>query len=571
MTEKTMPKIPHLEIRGSTYYFRMRVPLDLLEHYDKEEFKSSLGTKDYAEAKRKAAIKTAHHFNEFENIRKHALSKPLTQLSPEEIQRIADEFARDVLAGDEAERKSGSVSRGHQCGIEVLEEHARPVLAGDERQVDSRRWVARMVHNFVESLNVKIAPNSDAETELIYALSAASVRAVDAIRERDKGKVVPTPEDASTAVLSAGHRLQKSVRLSTVIQKYSLEQKNSGEWTEKTALENRAVFKLLIAIIGDVLASDLEFVHAVSFKETLQRLPPNLNKARRYREKTIAQILEMSEVETMSVTTVNKYLTRLSSLLEWASKHGYVPKNYAKGMAISQRGKKASDDRDMFEAHHHNAIFRAIAERRVTASGNVSSFHYWAPLLGYTIAGRVNEIGSLRLCDFHVMNDIPYISITQQSDGESTKTAAGRRNLPLHPALIRLGLLDHVKNLRDTGETRLFPELPLLKHKGYGAKITSWFSGHDSKEDSFLWRDAGIKEDKLSFHSYRHTMATLLERAEIREVLQKRILGHSLKGDVTSDRYSKGPLLVQMLDAITKAIPEAPLRDMPKFSVWIAG
>jgi integrase len=571
MNDTTMAKYPHLDTRGLNYYFRMRVPVDLLKHYGKEEIKFSLRTKDYAEAKRKVAIETARYFNEFEQVRKHDLAKPLMKITPEDIQRIADEFTHDVLAGDEAERKSGSVSREHQVAIEVLEEHARPVLAGDGRHDDSRRWIARMVHNFVDGLNFKLAPNSEAESELIYALSAASIRVVDAISERDKGKVVPTPMTAYAAVPNVAYRSNNdpSSRLSDVIKKYSLEQTSAGNWTEKTALENRAVFKLLITIIGDLSVSDFGFFHAVKFKETIVRLPANLNKSPLYRDRKVHEILDMTGVKPMSITTVNKYLTRLSSLLDWACKHGYVPKNFAEGMAIPQRGKKASEDRDMFEVRHLDAIFNAIAERRVTISGNLSSFHYWAPLLGYLTAGRVNEIASLRLSDFKRVDGIPFISIQQQNDGESTKTKAGRRELPLHTKLIQLGLLQHIQQLKEAGETRLFPELSLLKHKGYGAKITSWFSGHDSKEDSFLWRDAGIKEGKLTFHSFRHTMATSLERAGVPETLQKRILGHSLKNNLTADRYSKGVEMVQMLDVITKALSEDPLRGMPVYADWI--
>lgn len=573
MNDKTMPKIPHMDTRGSTYYFRMRVPLDLLEHYGKEEIKFSLKTKEYAEAKRKAAIETARQFTEFEQVRKGALMSPLRKMSPEDIQRAADEFTHDLLSGDEAERKSGGVSRGHLFAIEVLEGHARPVSAGDSRHDDSRRWMAKMVHNFVENLNLKVAPKSEAESELIYAFAQASIRAVDAIEERNRGKVVPTPENAAKAVLSGlvGLQSDNSITLSEVIKKYCLEQSNAGNWTEKTALENRAVFELLITVIGDISASDFGFFHAITFKETLVRLPANLKKSRLYRDKKVHEILEMPDVTPMSITTVNKYLTRLSSLLDWSCKHGHVTKNFAEGLAIPQRGKKASDDRDMFEAEHLNAIFKAIAERRVTSNRTLSSFHYWAPLLGYFTAARVNEIGSLRLEDFDVEDGVPYIWISQQNDGESTKTSAGRREIPLHPLLVQLGLMQHVQRLRDAGEKRLFPELLLVKHKGYGAKITSWFSGHNSKEDGFLWRNAGIKEGKLTFHSFRHTMATLLERTDISDTLQKRILGHSFKDNVTAGRYSKGPLMAAMLDAIIKALPERPLMGMPVFTDWIEG
>lgn len=329
MTDKIMAKIPHLITRGKTYYFRMRVPLDLVDLYRKKEILVSLGTKDFLAAKRKVSIETARHLHEFEEKRKHSLANPLVELTPDEVERIADEFFHDVLAGDEAERKSQRISEGHRVGIEVLEEHARPVYAGDGRYDESRRWIAKMARNFAEGLNLKVAPESEAD--LIYAFAQASIRAVEAIEDRDKGKVVPTPALASAQPISV-HSVSNSalsITLSEVVKKYSFEQTNAGNWTEKTAYENQAVFNLIITIIGDITASDFGFVHAVSFKETLLRLPANINKSPLYRGKTVSEILEMPDVKPMSITTANKYLTRLSSLLRWACDHGYVLKNFA--------------------------------------------------------------------------------------------------------------------------------------------------------------------------------------------------------------------------------------------------
>lgn len=163
----------------------MRVPLDLVDHYEKDEIKFGLKTKEFVAAKRKIAIETPHHLHEFEEIRKHSIADSLVELPPpDELKLIADEFLDGVLAGDEAERKSQRVSQGHRIGIEVLEEPARPVYAGDGRYDGSRRWIAQMAHNFAESLNLKVASESDAD--LIYAVVRASIRAVEAIDDRDK-------------------------------------------------------------------------------------------------------------------------------------------------------------------------------------------------------------------------------------------------------------------------------------------------------------------------------------------------------------------------------------------------
>lgn len=48
-----MAKIPGLTTRDGVYYYRVRVPMDLISVVGKKEIKTSLGTKDFAEAKKR--------------------------------------------------------------------------------------------------------------------------------------------------------------------------------------------------------------------------------------------------------------------------------------------------------------------------------------------------------------------------------------------------------------------------------------------------------------------------------------------------------------------------------------
>jgi integrase len=548
----------------------MRVPSDLVEHYGKKEFLFSLHTKDLSKANRKAKLEFSRYSDEFETLRSTSKLGRVEAMSAEQIRQVGQEFFHDLLEEDQAERKSGNRSESHECAMDVLEDHARLTYAGSGGI--SRKWMTTTTRNYLYRLDLNVPHNSELETELTFTITEASLRALELINHRNMGRFAPTQDRTPEAVLGHPERSpnKSGTLLSNIIQQYSQEQEIAGRWQGKTGLENRAIFTLFLEIIGDIDSAELGYPQTIAFKAALQRLPANVNKDPRYRGKSKREILEMPDVAPMSLTTVNKYLTRVYSLLDWALRHGYIKQNFAQGLSINQR-RKASDARAMFNEEQIAAIFGAIAKKRVTASGKVSSFHYWAPLLGYLTGARVNELASLRLCDIHTDDDVPYIAITQQNDGEkATKTDSGKRNIPLHPALIRLGLRTYVETLRHQNYIRLFPELTLTKN-GYGSKITSWFSGHNTKSDSFLWRHAGVTDDKLSFHSFRHTMATLLEQANIDKVLTKRILGHSLSDDVTYGRYSKGPAIHTMLSAITKAIPEAPLRALPTFETWLQG
>ncbi len=111
----------------------------------------------------------------------------------------------------------------------------------------------------------------------------------------------------------------------SLVSLYVQEQVAACNWTEKSRLENVACYGLFRDYLedGDTPLVNITRQHVQEYKRTLQLLPPNMNKARAYRArayrgKRIMEILAMkSEGEsraTMSVTTVNKYLNRLSTL-----------------------------------------------------------------------------------------------------------------------------------------------------------------------------------------------------------------------------------------------------------------
>jgi hypothetical protein len=99
-------------------------------------------------------------------------------------------------------------------------------------------------------------------------------------------RAVPTPEPVSMATLraKAGHLSQDDVLLSTLIDQYCAEQEQAGNW-QKTSMENRAIFRLFLDIVGDIPVSTIGYPTMRGYKEILLKLPPNLNKDKRYRGK----------------------------------------------------------------------------------------------------------------------------------------------------------------------------------------------------------------------------------------------------------------------------------------------
>ena len=118
-----------------------------------------------------------------------------------------------------------------------------------------------------------------------------------------------------------------------MIEAYCDEKFHDGSWTAKTEAENRAIYTLLLRILGDVPVKHLTHTQARDYKATLMKLPAGLNKSPLFRSKTIEQILAMKP-KGMAITTVNKNLTRTSSLFDWATRHGYVDRSCFAGLTL---------------------------------------------------------------------------------------------------------------------------------------------------------------------------------------------------------------------------------------------
>lgn len=90
--------------RGNTYYFRAKVPLDLIAHFGKKEIKLSLKTTDKREASRLCNLKAVEWDEQLEELRgkrstpvvNQALQK-ITQFDEELITKISNFLGKSSL------------------------------------------------------------------------------------------------------------------------------------------------------------------------------------------------------------------------------------------------------------------------------------------------------------------------------------------------------------------------------------------------------------------------------------------------------------------------------------------
>lgn len=166
---------------------------------------------------------------------------------------------------------------------------------------------------------------------------------------------------------------------------------------------------------------------------------------------------------------------------------------------------------------------------------------YWIPLLGLFTGARVSELAQLTKGDLFLEAGELHMRITDEAAHQQLKTNASQRVLPVHPELIRLGLLRYWQGLEGPADAPLWPHLPFRTGKP-GGYFSQWFGD--------LRREVGLSRYP-DFHCFRHTVRTQLAEACYPEAVKDRVTGHSVKGSTGTKVYEHmGPLIREAVRSI---------------------
>jgi integrase len=328
----------------------------------------------------------------------------------------------------------------------------------------------------------------------------------------------------------------------------------------KTALDYALIFRALREQFGsnrqvrDITRQDCENV-----ADLLWKIPRHATK--RYPDLTLAQASKFAAeaeargepLDKLSTATINSRLGSMVSLFRWAVDKGEIEKNPAKGIFVSDAPGRMGPGRLPFETDELNAIFSAPLykgciddERRYSEPGpnNPQRGRFWVPLISLFMGLRLNEACQLDVADIRRIGGILVIHMEATPDGRKRlKTKESRRDVPVHPELLRIGFSEFVEARRETGDLRLFPELP-LGGAGYHSDPTSkWFS-------RFL-QSTGVVRPGTTFHGFRHCWRDALRNADVSD---ERVckLGGWAYGKQVHMTYGGGPTIQVLAAEIAK-------------------
>lgn len=244
----------------------------------------------------------------------------------------------------------------------------------------------------------------------------------------------------------------------------------------------------------------------------------------------VAEWVQSLRVARLATPTLANKTSYLKAFFEWSQTAGYFPKgdNPAQGQVKYGVREKRLRRKLGFEAFTPEQLSVIYGPKFSTLRTEIQL----GALLGLYTGARVSELGQLRLDDFVEEDGLPCIRISADGEGQSLKTDASARTLPLHPRLIEWGVLRHVESLRKAGQTRLFPRTKVGSVNGHGNFLSAAFGRYIK----FI----GIqpRAGKVGFHSLRKTVVQTMQSAGVPSEYRAQYVGHEL-GDEHHMAYSR--------------------------------
>ena len=562
---------------GNTYYFRRKIPTDLVEHFGGlKEFRISLKCAIKSRSIRTTKILDQKVSGIFEDIRQGMKSLEIEDIK--EILRI--EIRKQILHAHHVDLGTNKWSdSGVEKSLDTTEKkdlNLRETLKNDLKsylkQVDSK------MEGILESMNIKIEKESvgykrlrehfidlylmryewikelvlktgksdddfrkdfDSKFRLdLFPELSNSVGLTESLMKDEPNNNSTTSDDLPYLPIAGG-------LLSSNIKTFIDRKKVEGKSIKEIGSDNK-ILEEFVEIVGDFDFSRVTKKEVSYYIDVQTKLPPNRKKSQKYRDLTIKQVMELnlSQKETQTPQNINKRLSKLSVFGNWGVRQGLLLTNPFSGMKFLV--KKQPNRRQPFtkeelrkilnpKTYHSWSINFTHPFRKERVSNQMP--YYWVFLLGIFSGMRTNEMCQLRLSDLKRVDKIWFMFV-EDSEETRVKTESSIRKVPVHPQLIELGFIDYVGTLKKQKKGRVFWEL---------SENRDGFASHLSRHyNQRVLPTLGIwKKYTKVLYCTRHTFINKLYSEKVDENVIKTLVGH--EKEFTMKHYGGDPFTPEVL------------------------
>ena len=514
--------------------------------------KKTLGTKD----EKRARVLATPVMMEFDRIIAQAeallIEHPVrTELTEVEIKQIADYFYAHELNADEELRVDGvgddplfaDIHRQlTEAGIEFdspftvekngsglsdrmmnkIEGAASDVLplAREALARGNIDFIRYELNELLKVFRINLDPNCLDYRKVALAVIKAEVRALADVLARNRGTPIDSPKliEPRSKAPASGCSLRAA---------YEGWEKMEPR-KRSTQLEFSKGIGRFIELHGDLDVVEINKGHVRDFRTAAKLVPKH--RPGKLRKARLPELIEWTRnhpgTVCISAATINKWLSCLQGVLNWARKNGVIPDELPWADPVAgMRLAEARSQRQPWEPAELSVLFGSpIYRRGERPAGGKGEAAYWLPLLALFSGARLNELAPMRAEDIKhdPASDVYFMTVIEDDEaGRSVKTETSLRAVPIHPELKRIGILELVDHRRqaDGPKARLFPLVQPNSKGNYGAGFSQWFGRYK--------RSLGIENESSVFHSFRHGFKDALRTAGVNEDVNDALTGHS--------------------------------------------
>ena len=520
----------YLSRNKHSYYFRIRVPVDIRHYLGKKELRYSLKTGYLGKAKSKARRLAGMIQQLFEELREGESGS--MELSDQEIQKLVLQHLKKIKADYDKPAPFGPFElpplesdRELSGLIDSLGERG---LTGELKAEMASGDYSKVIDE-ARSLLAEILPPGDAIDEgsigfkrLCAGLMRAEIMGIGYYRSRLAGNYGDDLEHAMDQAFPSKDRSQQpsilqlanesqtdtADTLKTILDSYWKTKK--GRWGAAAFESYERYQKRLLDHFGkdkpiNTISSDDMEKFRDKLKETGNRGKPIADK------------------------TVNLHLEFYSGVFNYAIDKNKIDRNPVRSLKFSDK-RNQQELNDPFPKEDLVKLFHSKEYRK-------DSFHhgwnFWLPILLLYTGARLEELCQLYIDEIKVVDDIWVFDIDETRPDQSVK-AHEKRYIPLHPFITdELNFIEYAHRLSDQNG-RLFPELkPIGKRQRYGhGPSSNWFRPYRIR--------CGVVAPprKKTIHSLRHNVSSCLMEQDVQEFVIAMLLGHK-HDQITTGRYGK--------------------------------
>ena len=546
--------------RNGRWYFSKAYPKDLWAITGPSPFRKSLGTDSLP-----AAMRARPDAERLYHSKVDAARATLEGRSPRQMTEVeAMGLVAKWFTEEDAERTAAL-----EAAQSSLMDIDGALAEIDSLVVDAKQAIAEADVHAVRPLALQLLSDAGLEADVkskefrvfMSALLRGRRELLALERKRVLGEFAVQPSDPLIARALAGAPMvpAKVRTVADMIDGFVAD--NTPKWAPSTRKATEAPLRIMKEFFGtDRDITTLTRDDGRALHEIVKRLPVNYTKRKELKGLSLPDVVAKGGelgLSTLAPKTVNEiYMTYIGGALGWAKKEGWIDANLVDNLPTMVDPVAAVDKRSSFTPEQLNRLFQLGPWADPAKGKEGDPLRYWGPLLGLYQGMRRGEIAQLLVTECETKGDIPVIHVRPTVDGQRVKSASGRRMLPVHPELIRMGFLQFVAKQRKAGHSQIFPNETPNGNGAWGDPLSKWFQR--------LLADNSIIGTKLGMHSFRHNFEDALRAANLSQTPIGQELAGRAKSDKVSGDYGSGRYRAETLKPAVDSIryPEVDLRHL---------